>query len=239
MTLANFEENLHKYAKLLVAKGINVQKGDWVKMTINVDQAPLARFITKEAYALGAEKVIVKWSDDEMTKLNYQYQPEEVLTNIPEYEVQESEDHVLNHRVSRLSIISSDPGLLNEIDPGKVAAYQKVAGKRFKAQRVATQNDDIKWTVAAAAGAGWAATVFPNLATSEEQVDALWDQIFKTCRVYEEDPIAAWDEHIQTLNEKAAKLNEIQFDALHYTAPGTDLTLGLPKNHIWSSCRKP
>ncbi len=237
MTLANFEENLHKYAKLLVAKGINVQKGDWVKMTINVDQAPLARFITKEAYALGAEKVIVKWSDDEMTKLNYQYQPEEVLTNIPEYEVQESEDHVLNHRVSRLSIISSDPGLLNEIEPGKVAAYQKAAGKMFKAQRVATQNDDIKWTVAAAAGAGWAATVFPNLATSEEQVDALWDQIFKTCRVYEEDPIAAWDEHIQTLKEKAAKLNEIQFDALHYTAPGTDLTLGLPKNHIWAAAQ--
>ncbi|RKJ19119.1 aminopeptidase, partial [Butyricicoccus sp. 1XD8-22] len=97
----------------------------------------------------------------------------------------------------------------------------------------ATQNNDLKWTVAAAAGAGWAAKVFPNLATAEEQVAALWDQIFKTCRVYEEDPIKAWDEHKKILNEKAAKLNEIQFDALHYTAPGTDLTLGLPKNHIW------
>ncbi len=233
--LPNFNENLQKYAKLLVAKGINVQKGDWVKMTITVDQAPLARLITKEAYDLGAEKVIIKWSDDEISKLNYIHQPVEVLTNIPEYEIQESEDHVLNHRVSRLSIISSDPGLLNEIDPGKIAAYQNVAGKAFKAQRTATQNDDLKWTVAAAAGAGWAAKVFPDLATSEEQVDALWDQIFKTCRVYHDDPIAAWDEHKKTLNEKAAKLNEIQFDALHYTAPGTDLTLGMPKNHIWQS----
>ena len=70
---------------------------------------------------------------------------------------------------------------------------------------------------------------------TEEQVDALWDQIFKTCRVYEEDPISAWDEHIKTLKEKATKLNDMQFDALHYTAPGTDLTLGLPKNHIWAS----
>ncbi len=25
------------------------------------------------------------------------------------------------------------------------------------------------------------------------------------------------------------------FSALHYTAPGTDLTLGLPKNHVWES----
>lgn len=232
--LNNFMENLQKYAKLLVSKGINVQPGDWVKMTITVDQAPLARFITQEAYALGAEKVIVKWSDDEITKLHYLHQPTEVLTDIPQYEIDESEDHVLNHRVSRLSILSSDPGLLNGVDPTKVAAFQNVAGKAFHAQRKATQNDDLKWTVAAAAGASWAATVFPHLATSEEQVDALWDQIFKTCRVYEEDPIAAWDEHKKTLNEKAAKLNEIQFDALHYTAPGTNLTLGLPKNHIWA-----
>ena len=235
MTVPNFEQNLQKYAKLLVAKGINVQKGDWVKMTISVDQATLARLITKEAYTLGAEKVIVKWSDDEITKQNYIHQSEAVLTDIPQYEIQESEDHVLNHRVSRLSIISSDPGLLNEIDPKKVAAFQKIAGKAFKAQRVATQNDDIKWTVAAAAGAGWAAKVFPDLENTEEQVDALWDQIFKTCRVYEEDPISAWDEHIKTLKEKATKLNDMQFDALHYTAPGTDLTLGLPKNHIWAS----
>ena len=235
MTVPNFEQNLQKYAKLLVAKGINVQKGDWVKMTISVDQAPLARLITKEAYTLGAEKVIVKWSDDEITKQNYIHQSEAVLTDIPQYEIQESEDHVLNHRVSRLSIISSDPGLLNEIDPKKVAAFQKIAGKAFKAQRVATQNDDIKWTVAAAAGSGWAAKVFPDLANTEEQVDALWDQIFKTCRVYEEDPISAWDEHIKTLKEKATKLNDMQFDALHYIAPGTDLTLGLPKNHIWAS----
>lgn len=235
MVLPNFKENLHKYAKLLVAKGINVQAGDWVKMTISVDQAPLARLVTQEAYTLGAEKVIVKWSDDEISKLHYLHQPTEVLTNIPEYEIQESEDHVLNHRVSRLSIVSSDPGLLNEVDPAKIAAYQKVFGQAFHAQRKATQNDDLKWTVASAAGAGWAAKVFPDLATTEEQIDALWDQIFKTCRVYEENPIAAWDEHKKTLNEKAAKLNEMQFDALHYTAPGTDLTLGLAKNHIWCS----
>src|SRR3954454_15781237 len=96
MKVPNFEQNLQKYAKLLVAKGINVQRGDWVKMTITVDQAPLARLITKEAYGLGAEKVIVKWADDEISKQHYLHQPVEVLTHIPEYEIQESEDHVLN-----------------------------------------------------------------------------------------------------------------------------------------------
>ena len=233
--LQNFEENLQKYAKLLVAKGINVQPGDWVKVTISVEQAQLARLITKEAYALGAEKVIIKWSDDEITRYHYLHQPLEVLTDIPAYEIEEVEDHILNRKVSRLSIVSSDPGLLDDIDSKKVAEYQKVAAKAFEVQRRATQNDDIKWTVAAAAGKGWAAKVFPDLKTSEEQVDALWDQIFKTCRVYEDDPIAAWDNHKELLKEKAKKLNEYQFDALHFKAPGTDLKLGLPKNHIWMS----
>ncbi|MDR4888587.1 aminopeptidase [Fredinandcohnia sp. QZ13] len=237
MVLPNFEENLQKYARLLVANGLNVQKGDWVKVTITVDQAPLARLVTKEAYSLGAEKVIIKWSDDEITKEHYLHQPEEVLTDIPEYEIQESEDHVLNHKVCRLSIVSSDPGFLSGVDPAKISAFQNKAAKAFKVQRIATQNNDLKWTVAGAAGAGWAAKVFPNLASSEEQVDALWDQIFKTCRVYEDDPVAAWEEHTKMLNEKAAKLNEIQFDMLHYRGPGTDLKLGLPKNHIWESAR--
>jgi aminopeptidase len=232
--LKNFDELLKKYAQLLVTKGINVQPGDWVKMTIGVDQAPLARLITSEAYRLGAEKVIVKWSDDEVTKLHYLHQRAEILTDIPPYEIEESEDHVLNKRVSRLSILSSDPGLLDEADPQKVAAFQKAASQAFHAQRRATQNNDLKWTVAAAAGSAWAAKVFPHLKTSEEQVDALWDQIFKTCRVYEDDPIAAWDLHKNTLNEKATILNEIQFDSLHFKAPGTDFKLGLPVHHIWT-----
>ena len=66
-------------------------------------------------------------------------------------------------------------------------------------------------------------------------MDLLWDQIFKTCRVYEEDPVKAWEEHAAILKSKADTLNKEQFSALHYTAPGTDLTLGLPKNHVWES----
>ena len=60
MVLPNFEDNLQKYAKLLVSKGINVQKGHTIVINIDVEQAPFARLLTKEAYALGAEEVIVK-----------------------------------------------------------------------------------------------------------------------------------------------------------------------------------
>ena len=88
--------------------------------------------------------------------------------------------------------------------------------------------------MAAAASQAWANQVFPDK-EADQALDALWDQIFKTTRVYEEDPIQAWDDHEARLQEKANFLNKQQFDKLHYTGPGTDLTLGLPKNHIWES----
>ena len=69
----------------------------------------------------------------------------------------------------------------------------------------------------------------------KKQWTSFGDQIFKTCRVYEEDPVKAWEEHAAILKSKAEMLNKEQFSALHYTAPGTDLTLGLPKNHVWES----
>ena len=36
----------------------------------------------------------------------------------------------------------------------------------------------------------------------EEQVDALWDQIFKTTRVYEEDPVLAWKNTMRNLKKQ-------------------------------------
>lgn len=235
MGLPNFEENLQKYARLLVSKGINVQKGHTVLINIDVEQAPFARLLTKEAYALGAEEVIVKWADDEITREKYLHTSEERLTDIPQYKIDESND-MLEKKASRLSVRSSDPDALNGVDSKKLAAVMKATSTALMAQRIATQANKVSWTVASAAGAAWAAKVFPHLSTEEEQVDALWNEIFKTCLVYEEDPVKAWDEHEARLRSKADVLNQEQFDALHYTTPeGTDLTVGLPKNHIWDS----
>lgn len=232
MALPNFEENLKKYAHLLVKTGINVQEGHTVVLSIDVDQAKLARLITQEAYKLGAKEVIVKWTDDIINREKFLHSPEEVLTDVPQYKVDESLDHI-EKGASRLSVRSSDPDALKGVDSNKIAAYQSAFGKAFHEQRKATQSNKVSWTVASAAGAKWAAKVFPELETEEEQVDALWDAIFKAVHLYDEDPVATWAEKDKTLEAQADKLNKEQFTALHYTAPGTDLTVGLPDGHLW------
>lgn len=233
MTLPNFDQLLQKYADLLVHKGINVLKDDHVYILTDVEQAPLARLIVKSAYERGAARVTVKWTDDAITRYTFEYQTLESLTDMPDYVVDENE-YFLDTRAKRISLRSGNPNALTGIDPNKISASQRVQAERLLHVRTAIQANVVSWLVAAASGKDWAQLVFPELPV-EEAVDALWDQIFKTTRVYEEDPIAAWDAHEATLNTKADFLNAEQFDALHYTGPGTNLVLGLPANHVWES----
>ncbi|NSQ75168.1 aminopeptidase [Enterococcus faecalis] len=232
MTLENFNENLKKYARLIAETGVNVQDNHTVVLQISVNQAPLARLITEEAYRLGAAEVIVQWSDETIQREFLAHAATDRIENVPQYKIDQTDDWIAKG-TSRISVVSSNPDALAGVDAQRVAAFQAANGKALVNLRKATQANKVSWTVVAAASEGWAAKVFPELATSEEQVDALWNEIFKTTRIYEENPVIAWDIHDKKLQEKAAELNEQQFTALHYTAPGTDLTIGLPKNHLW------
>lgn len=231
MDLVKFKENLDKYAQLIVEVGVNVQQSHTVVLQINVDQAPLARLITQKAYELKAAEVIVEWSDEEIQKEFLAHATMDRISNFPQYKIDQTQEWI-EKGASRISVISSDPGSLADVDNKRVAAYQKASGKGLAHLRKATQSNQVSWTVVAAAGENWAQKVFPEL-SKEEAVAALWQEIFKTTRVDQKDPVAAWKKHDETLEEKADKLNEQQFDALHYKAEGTDLTIGLPENHLW------
>lgn len=231
MTIANFEEKLQKYAELIVKVGVNVQPGQEVVLYINVDQQHLAHLIVKEAYQAGAGKVMIKWSDTFAQREFLEHASDEFLENVPEFAKEEAQ-YIAEHRCCRISVMSEDPGAFGGIDQKRVAAYQSANGKALMPVRQATQNNDLSWTVVAAASPAWAERVFPDL-KGEAAVDRLWEEIFKTTRIDREDPIQAWKDHDAKLHEKEDWLNKEQFSALHYTSPRTDLTIGLPENHVW------
>lgn len=231
MTLKNFKENLENYARLITEIGVNVQKGHTIVVQISVDQAELARLITKKAYELGAAEVIVQWTDDFVQREFLAFAADDRLETIPQHKVDQTEDWIAKG-ASRISVVSSNPDALAGIDHQRVATYQAASGKALLNLRKATQANKVSWTVVAAAGKDWAQKVFPDLSPEDAQ-DKLWDEIFKTTRIYENDPVAAWKAHDEKLQKKADELNKEQFTALHYTAPGTDIIIGLPKNHLW------
>ncbi|MCF6514584.1 aminopeptidase [Lactobacillus sp. S2-2] len=232
MTIANFDETLKKYAELTIKTGVNLQKGQEVVLYISVTQQKLAHLIIKEAYKAGASNVMVKWDDVFTAKQFLENADEKHLTEVPNFKVEEA-NYIADNRVVRISVLSEDPAAFAGVDEERIAKKQASSGKALRAVRLATQNNDLSWTIIGAADYAWAKQVFPDL-DKEEALDALWKEIFKTARVDNDDPIAEWERHAKTLQDKAEWLNQEQFSALKYKSPRTDLTIGLPKNHVWA-----
>lgn len=209
-----------------------VKPGDTVYVQISVDQAQLAHLIVAAAYQRGAAEVQVQWFDDVLKRLDMANMADERLFNIPAF-VKGQFDYWVDHQAKRITVVSSDPDNLAGIDSNRIAKYQEAFAKAYKRLMEAISSMSISWTIIGAASPRWAQKVFPDAATPEEATELLWEAIFKTTRIDQPDPEAAWKAHDQKLREKAAWLNNEQFDQLHYMAPGTDLLVGLPKNHIW------
>ncbi|WP_186321440.1 aminopeptidase [Bacillus sp. FJAT-22090] len=229
MTL--FKTKLEKYAALAVEVGVNIQPGQNLYIAASTDSLDLVRLVTKKAYEIGAKQVFVDLSDDEISRLRYDLAPKDSFDFYPPWKVQERE-LLAEEGAAFMSIMSQSPDLLKGVDPSKIAAFQKASGQALSKYRQYVQSDKISWTVIASPSKEWAKKVFPHL-TEEEQVPALWEAIFQAVRADVENPVEAWKEHDSLLHTKVDYLNEKNYQKLHYTAPGTDLVIELPKGHLW------
>ncbi|MDQ1147430.1 aminopeptidase [Bacillus sp. SORGH_AS 510] len=229
--MSDFQKNLEKYAELAVKVGVNIQKGQTLVVNATLDAAEFIRLVVKKAYETGAHNVIVNWNDDTVTRTKYDLAPDEAFQEYPVWRAKEMDD-LAEKGAAFMSVVSQSPDLLSGVDPERISNFNKAAGKALANYRKAAQSDKVSWTVIAAPSPAWAAKVFPDEPV-ENQVNKLWDAIFKATRVDVENPVDAWKKHDETLHEKVKYLNEKRYQKLHYTAPGTDLTVELPGKHIW------
>ena len=230
--MINVEEKLYKYAELLVDVGINITDGKRLYIRATADALPLVRIVTKIAYERGSKEVKVSISDDTISRLNATYRTEEELAVIHDFQVAERM-YYSDEKAGFLSIISSSPELLKDVSPKKLQAMQVASGHAFKEFSSRTQSDFHSWCVAGYPSVEWARLVYPEL-SDDEAVNALLELILYTVRADVSNPVEAWMEHDKTLHSKVDYLNNKQFTALRYEAPGTDLTIGLPENHLWA-----
>jgi len=222
---------LEKYAELALVKGVNLQKGQALMINVPVEGAAFARIVVAKAYELGAKDVQVNWEDDTLTLLKYKNAPEETLKNVPEWRVK-LHDWIAEDRGAVLSVRGTNPDLLGEVDPSRVAMAAKAAGEAMQKFRQYTMNDRITWSIVAIPTGDWAQKIFPGQ-SKEEAIANLWEAIFKIVRVDKEDPIAAWNEHNAALEKMRGKLNDKAYKKLIFKAPGTELEIELPERHVW------
>lgn len=226
----DFEEKLSNYAKLLVCHGLNVQEGQELYIRSEIIHRDFVMKVAEEAYRRGAKYVDVDLKDPRLGKIRLRetLKPED-LKFVPPYVKTKFED-MPKRTVATLSVCGEeDPDLLAEEDAEKVNTVQlsyRQAVKKFYEEGI--NKSKVHWTVASAPSEKWGQKVFPHL-SGKEAKDALWEQIFKICRVDRPDFLEEWQKHNHTLLTRAKGLTDMKIQRLHFKGPGTDLNVYLSK----------
>jgi aminopeptidase len=217
---------LEEYARLALRIGVNLERGQDVSLLCYVEHAPLVRAIARVAYQEGARRVDPHYVDVHVRRAKAELAPDEAVGWVPPWLFQRVEEEAERRTAIINTVGEPDPDLFAGVDPDRI--NQSLMPDWRRAMWTALDHGRMPWTIVAFPTAGWAQQVF-----GEPNVERLWQAICATVRLDEPDPVAAWQTHIERLQERAAQLNERSFDAIRFRGPGTDLTVGLVPRARW------
>jgi aminopeptidase len=224
-------EKLDRLAEVAVKVGVRLQAGQDLFLTAPVAALPLVRLIAAHAYQAGAGLVTPILADEEVTLARFRFAPDGSFDRAPSW-LYDGVAKAFAGGAARLAIVGEDPMLLSGEDPMKVARANKANSIAYQPALEKIAGFDINWNIVAYPSASWAKRVFAG-DEDEVAVAKLAHAIFAASRVEHDDPVAAWSTHNAALRSRTEWLNGQRFSALHYSGPGTDLTIGLADGHEW------
>ena len=220
------EQRLDRYAELAVRVGVNLQPGQRLTVTGQLEHAPLVRAITRAGYRQGALHVDAVLLDGHVKRAFIEHAADDVLDWTPPWLLRRIEDRA-NGQEAHISIDGDpEPDLLDDLDGDRVARARPT---ELLQRALALMNEQrLQASIVSFPNEGWARRVF-----GEPDVERLWGAVATAVRLDEPDPFAAWQEHMDRLSARAAALTERRFDAIRFRGPGTDLTVGLLQEGRW------
>ena len=228
------ERRLERLAELAVGFGANVQPGQIASVGADVGQEELARAVAAAAYRRGAKFVEVTYFDPLVKRARIEFAPDDTLEFVPSWFGERVLELGRQH-CARISLAGpSVPGALDGVDPVRAGRDQLPFLK--ESMQVLAQRT-INWTVIPCPTASWARIVYPEL-DDTSALERLWQEVSFTCRLDEDDPIAAWHARFDDLERTSARLAELDLDAVRFEGPGTDLTIGLLPSARWMAARE-
>jgi aminopeptidase len=222
------DTRLRRYAELAVRVGANLQPGQDLAVEAYVEHAPFARAIARAGYEAGARYVEVFYADQFVNLARLEQAPEESLGSVPEWMLERYRS-LAERKGARIAIRSLPfPRLLDGVPRERLARSQNTPLAELSSRQHTTEA--VAWTLVGYPTEGWAERVF-----GEPDVERLWEAVGHCVRLDEDDPVAAWRDHVERLRARATLLDERRFDAIRFTGPGTDLTVGLLPVSRWDS----
>ena len=224
-------QQLEKLAEVAIRVGLDLQKGQDLVITAPLNAAPLVRLITKHAYMAGGGLVTAFYNDEVATLMRYAYGADEVFDRASNW-LYDGMAKAYASGSARLAVSGDNPMLLSKEDPSKVARANRALSTAYKPALEKISNFDINWNIVSYPNPSWARQMFPD-DPEELAVQKLAKAIFAASRVDVEDPVSAWKQHNAELRKRSTWLNGQRFASLHFSGPGTDLTVGLADDHEW------
>lgn len=233
-TMANQDLNLiqEKYARLICEVGLNLQPGQKLFIWANqLEVAPLVRQVMKIAYLMGSPLVSVLYNDETAVQTRFEHAPRDSFNEYASWKT-DARLKAMQEGEAVLWIGGPDPDLLQGYDPELIAQATRAYGKHFQPIRELISKNASQWLLVCPPTPSWAVRVFPE--DSRELAERkLWDAVIQACRLDQPDPCQFWKAYLDKLEARATRLTKLQYQALRYRAPGTDLEVGLPSGHIW------
>jgi aminopeptidase len=227
-----FRDLLDRYAACLLDLGVALEKGQHLLVSALTVHRDLALAVAEAAYRRGASFVNVLYQDELLNRTQLALGDERSVAFLSKSVVAAYEE-TIERRGAFLSFSGrEDLNAFRGIDPERQSRslLSRLEQLDFFYQNIYTNR--IAWCVAAGAAPGTAAAAFPGL-PADQALAALWDKIFSVCRVYEEDPPAAWRAHAKNLERRKLRLDELRLRKLRFESPTCDLTLRLSERACW------
>ena len=203
-----------------------MQPGQLVEVLARVEHAELARAVTRSAYRAGARYVDVLYTDQHLRRALIEGAAGEVLSWTPPWLLERAKE-IGDERAAVVALTGdAEPELLSDLPGERVGRARMLELAEENNRQVNEQLNN--WTVIGAPNAGWASQMF-----GRPDVERLWRLVEFCVRLDEDDPVAAWQRHVARIGRRARQLDDLKVDALHFTGPGTDLTVGLLPESRW------
>ena len=227
---------IRNYAKLIARVGANVQKGQRVVITAQLDQPAFVCMLAEECYRAGASDVSVEWQYQPLEKLASRFESVKELAYVSPWEEAKLKERAEELPVT-IKLLSADPDGMKGADREKLTLASMARAAITKPYADAMTNRH-QWCVAAVPSAGWAKKMFPEERVNRAE-EMLWELILKTSRADGKDPLTDWMWHNRALRDKCDKINGLGLRSLEYrSANGTRLKVGLIPQARFISGRK-
>lgn len=228
------QQQLDNYAALLLWSVGGVQGRRLMVIAEPVSQ-PLARAVARAAYRHGASLVALEYSDPMVARARVEFAAEPDLTTFPEYRHAWAKE-VAGDDWSLIRIAGSDePDHMAGLDAARIGVHSKARAELNMPILEKVTRFTKHWVGALLPTRELAIRACPDL-DPDAALERYESEVSRVLSL-DADPVGVWSATLQELARRRDRLNAVGLDSLHFTGPGTDLTIGLHPGGQWATAQ--